>query len=86
MLFRSPGLTVQQVINGIVLPPAITAEQAAADAASLAAVESWLASHPGYARAPAERFADWAAEVARFSFTPPGMAEPVVLAGASSPS
>ena len=31
----------------------------------------WLRSHPRYATAEATRFASWAAEVGRFSFTPP---------------
>jgi hypothetical protein len=41
----------------------------AADPA-LADVLSWLARYPRYANAPAHRYAKWAMEVARFSFTP----------------
>jgi len=38
---------------------------------ALADVRAWLARHPRYGQAPARRFAKWAQEVARFSFTPP---------------
>lgn len=37
---------------------------------ALADVVTWLGSYPRYAGAPAHRFAKWATEVARFSFTP----------------
>jgi hypothetical protein len=37
---------------------------------TLADVLTWLGSYPGYAGAPAHRYAKWATEVARFSFTP----------------
>ena len=37
---------------------------------ALADVLSWLARYPRYANAPAHRYAKWAMEVARFSFTP----------------
>jgi hypothetical protein len=37
---------------------------------SQAQVTAWLATHPGHARAAASRFAEWAAEISRFSFTP----------------
>jgi hypothetical protein len=37
---------------------------------TLADVVTWLGSYPRYAGAPAHRFAKWATEVARFSFTP----------------
>lgn len=37
---------------------------------SQAQVTAWLATHPGHAGAAASRFAEWAAEIARFSFTP----------------
>jgi hypothetical protein len=43
--------------------PAGTADPALAD------VLSWLAQYPRYANAPAHRYAKWAMEVARFSFT-----------------
>jgi hypothetical protein len=33
-------------------------------------MDSWLARYPRYANAPAHRYAKWAMEVARFSFTP----------------
>jgi hypothetical protein len=50
------------------IPPA-SAPAGAADSA-LADVLSWLARYPRYANAPAHRYAKWAMEVARFSFTP----------------
>ena len=51
-------------------PPApIPPASAAADPA-LGDVLSWLARYPRYANAPAHRYAKWAMEVARFSFTP----------------
>ena len=50
------------------IPPA-SAPAGAADPA-LADVLSWLARYPRYANAPAHRYAKWAMEVARFSFTP----------------
>jgi hypothetical protein len=31
-------------------------------------IATWLAAHPRYADAPRDRFAEWAPEVARFSF------------------
>jgi KAP-like P-loop domain-containing protein len=37
---------------------------------ALAGVLTWLSGYPRYARAPAHRYAKWATEVARFSFTP----------------
>ncbi len=37
---------------------------------ALADVLSWLARYPRYANAPAHRYAKWATDVARFSFTP----------------
>jgi len=39
-------------------------------ASSQAQVTTWLVTHPGHARAAASRFAEWAAEIARYSFTP----------------
>ena len=49
--------------------PLASAPAGAADPA-LADVLSWLARYPRYANAPAHRYAKWAMEVARFSFTP----------------
>lgn len=49
--------------------PLALAPAGAADAAP-ADVLSWLARYPRYANAPAHRYAKWAMEVARFSFTP----------------
>lgn len=56
----------------IAAPPKTSAEEAVRDLPPEAAVvRSWLALHRRYADAPAERYAWWAREVARFSFTPP---------------
>jgi hypothetical protein len=49
--------------------PLASVPSGAADPA-LADVLSWLARYPRYANAPAHRYAKWAMEVARFSFTP----------------
>lgn len=49
--------------------PVATAPADAADPA-LDDVRDWLARYPRYANAPAHRYAKWAMEVARFSFTP----------------
>jgi len=49
--------------------PLASAPAGAADPAR-ADVLSWLARYPRYANAPAHRYAKWAMEVARFSFTP----------------
>jgi hypothetical protein len=40
-------------------------------AVSSAAVRAWLAEHRTCAEAPADRYSAWAAEVGRFTFTPP---------------
>jgi hypothetical protein len=50
------------------IPPA-SVPAGAADPA-LTDVLGWLARYPRYANAPAHRYAKWAMEVARFSFTP----------------
>jgi hypothetical protein len=62
------GATLQSVAAGLV--PAGAAESALAD------VHNWLAGYPRYAWAPAHRFATWATEVARFSFTPAAASGP----------
>jgi len=49
--------------------PLALASAEAADPA-LADVLNWLVRYPRYADAPAHRYASWAMEVARFSFTP----------------
>jgi hypothetical protein len=57
----------------VALPAApVPLASAPADAAdpALADVLSWLARYPRYANAPAHRYAKWAMEVARLSFTP----------------
>jgi hypothetical protein len=66
-------------LNPPVADPAAPAPAAPAPAASAPAVAAdpalddvgdWLARYPRYADAPAHRYAKWAMEVARFSFTP----------------
>ena len=59
-----PGASAQPAPAPLALTPADTADPALAD------VLSWLARYPRYANAPAHRYATWAMEVARFSFTP----------------
>lgn len=51
--------------------PAGRADAARALAASLATIQAWLADHAEYGGAPARRYAEWAAQVARFSFVRP---------------
>ena len=65
--------TLQPVVAAMTPPP--TPEQPAPAPAGAADpalndVLSWLARYPRYANAPAHRYAKWAMEVARFSFTP----------------
>ncbi len=48
-----------------IAPPATPLEKA-----SLAEVVDWVTTHDRYAQARAARFAEWAGDVARFSFTP----------------
>lgn len=52
------------VLNFPAVAPAGAADPPLAD------VLSWLARYPRYSNAPAHRYAKWAIEVARFSFTP----------------
>jgi hypothetical protein len=59
-----PAASAQPAPVPLALTPANTADLALAD------VLSWLARYPRYANAPAHRYATWAMEVARFSFTP----------------
>jgi hypothetical protein len=54
---------------------AVALSQGSEADSALADVLSWLGSYPRYAGAPAHRYAKWATEVARFSFTPPTTAE-----------
>lgn len=56
----------------IAASPEASAEQAVRGLpAEAEAVLAWFAAHQRYADAPAERYAGWAREVARYSFTPP---------------
>jgi hypothetical protein len=70
----SPPLTGSAAPNLAVVDPAIPVPPASAPAGAadpaLADVLSWIARNPSYANAPAHRYAKWALEVARFSFTP----------------
>ena len=70
----SPPLTGSAAPNLPVADPTIPVPPAAAPAGAadpaLADVLVWLARNPRYANAPAHRYAKWALEVARFSFTP----------------
>jgi hypothetical protein len=56
----------------IAAAPKTSAEQAVrGQTAQAEAVLAWFAIHRRYADAPAERYAGWAREVARYSFAPP---------------
>jgi KAP family P-loop domain len=57
------------VADPIAAVPLASVPAGAADPA-LADVLRWLARYPRYANGPAHRYAKWAMEVARFSFTP----------------
>jgi hypothetical protein len=60
----------------IAAPPKVSAEQAVQDLpVGAEAVRAWFGVHRRYAEAPAERYAGWAREVARYSFAPPGCNE-----------
>lgn len=59
-----PGANLDTLLTGLTLrdnTPALTD--------SHTRVRAWLTTHPGHAGTAASRFAEWAAEVARFSFT-----------------
>jgi len=64
-----PPLASSAALNAPALNLPAAAPADAVDPA-LADVLSWLARYPRYANAPAHRYAKWAMEVARFSFTP----------------
>jgi hypothetical protein len=64
-----PGVA-EPVLTGLVeAGPGVTAQQVLPPAAP-AAIRNWFAGHRRYAEAPAQRYAGWAGEVARYSFTP----------------
>jgi hypothetical protein len=60
-----PGATLDTVLTGLAAP-----DNTDALTHSGTCVRAWVTNHPRYAATAASRFAEWAAEVARFSFTP----------------
>lgn len=63
----APGVTVEQALNGVTPPGSPSSTSAVC--AELTAVRGWLATHVSHAKAPAQRYAQWANEAGRFSFT-----------------
>jgi KAP-like P-loop domain-containing protein len=66
----TPGHTLQDVINGLDAPATATAAGPPTGLATAPdTVTTWLGCHKDYAQARAARYANWAAVVARFSFS-----------------
>ena len=68
--YRCLAAALRCAPDGATLQAAAGPGAAGESESALADVRAWLASYPRYAGAPAHRFAKWATEVARFSFTP----------------
>jgi hypothetical protein len=70
----TPQMTAEFVIGSLTRPDPVSSVGTKAASASateqLTDVTRWLAAHPRYARAPADRYAPWVREVSRFSFSP----------------
>lgn len=67
-LIEAPlGVTAEQVLMGVTAPGP-PGNEASRD---LEATRTWLGVHRSYAQAPAQRYAEWAKQVARFTFAPP---------------